>query len=154
MADETTECSRDCDQGDGSAADAVAFGECLDACRNTHFMPTSGSGGSDDSDDSEPTPTDASEATPSATSKYPVFKSSQMRSKLTIQLTDSEDNESETATVSATGTASGTASGTATSTASTTSDDDSETSESPNAASSITVSSAGFFGLILAAFAL
>lgn len=118
MANDTTECVAECDQGSGSPADTKAFAECVNGCIGTHFMPT----GSDDSDDSD-APTETGNDAPDSTD------------------TDGDDEDDDS---DATGTATGTTTGTTT--------DGAEPTD--NAATSLTASSAGFLGLILAAFAL
>ena len=65
MANDTTKCVAECDQGDGSPADTKAFAECMDGCIDTHFMPT----GSNDSDDSDG-PTETGSDAPDSTGTY------------------------------------------------------------------------------------
>ena len=67
MANDTTKCVAECDQGDGSPADTKAFAECVNGCIGTHFMPT----GSNDSDDPD-APTETGNDAPESTSTYRI----------------------------------------------------------------------------------
>lgn len=57
---ETDKCSRACDQGKGSPEDIEAYGQCLLACVDSHFLPTSvGGGAAPTGSGAAPTGTDA-----------------------------------------------------------------------------------------------
>lgn len=58
QANDNVECARECDQGDGSAEDTEAFGQCLLRCRDEHYFslgngtpnPTGSNNGSGNND--------------------------------------------------------------------------------------------------------
>jgi hypothetical protein len=55
---ETDKCSRACDQGEGSPEDIEAYGQCLLACVDSHFLPTSVGGTAPTGSGAAPTGTD------------------------------------------------------------------------------------------------
>ncbi|KAH6685388.1 hypothetical protein F5X68DRAFT_20060 [Plectosphaerella plurivora] len=130
QVNETIACSAKCDQGDGSAEQTEAFGQCLLKCRNEHYFSegagtpeaTGGSGSGSGSNTGATTTASGAAATGSASSGSGSGASE----------TNSEDSS-----------ASGTASSDANETSST---------SEPNSASTVRFTSAGVLGLIAAFF--
>lgn len=129
MANATTECSKKCDQGSGTAEDTKAYGDCLDKCRNENFFTSAGGAAATAKSSAKSAASSASSKAASATSAAGSAKAS------------------------ATGGSGSSPSGTQGSEPSST-ESSASASSSASGAGKIVASGAGFFALVAAVFAL
>ncbi|KAI9851761.1 MAG: hypothetical protein M1838_002838 [Thelocarpon superellum] len=135
-ANQTTDCAKQCVQGDGSSADNVAYGNCLSACISSFFSFTS----------LPTTETTASTGAPGATTTGAGTTTTGSGSS--SGTASSTGTASNTGTITSSATSTGTATSTSTATAATT------TSKSGAGAVNVGGSVAGAVGIVAAILAL